>query len=335
MRGFGQIAKLCARSRGRTSASSPTIGPVHLELVGSVERRRRSAKAELLDGAAEPAASAVVPNDARLEPYWPRSSIVRRFGPASVLAFDRGARRRRALTRRRGRAPPSRSSSPFTRATTRRTSRAALLAYDALGLPLDSAQRARARIAARAGAARRRRSPGGGARSSTTPRTRTRVSMRAALDAPRRRGRARRSASPSSATMAELGPDAPRYHARDRRASPRAAASPRCSPSARSPRALHRGRDGFVETAGAGRARPRAARRRAPPAGRRVLVKASRSVGLERLPQRELRRRWTASSSPPSSRWSRRSSPGRKFIDFLRRASSASTSARRARRDTS
>jgi UDP-N-acetylmuramoyl-tripeptide--D-alanyl-D-alanine ligase len=64
MRGFGQIAELCAIARPQIGAIT-NIGPVHLELVGDVEGVRR-AKAELVE-ALPPGGTAVVPEDFPVE----------------------------------------------------------------------------------------------------------------------------------------------------------------------------------------------------------------------------------------------------------------------------
>jgi UDP-N-acetylmuramoyl-tripeptide--D-alanyl-D-alanine ligase len=64
MRGFGQIAALCEIARPQIGVIT-NIGPVHLELVDSLEGVRR-AKAELID-ALPPGGTAIVPADFRVE----------------------------------------------------------------------------------------------------------------------------------------------------------------------------------------------------------------------------------------------------------------------------
>ena len=73
-----------ARSPGPTSRSSRSIGPEHLELVGTVERVAE-ANAEAI-AALPPGGVAVVPADApELEPYLSRDDIeIRRFDRAAV-----------------------------------------------------------------------------------------------------------------------------------------------------------------------------------------------------------------------------------------------------------
>jgi UDP-N-acetylmuramoyl-tripeptide--D-alanyl-D-alanine ligase len=79
MRGLGQIAWLAAFARPDIAVIT-NIGPVHLELVGSVENVAR-AKAELVD-ALPSGGVAVVPDDPVLEPFLTRTDIeIRRVGP--------------------------------------------------------------------------------------------------------------------------------------------------------------------------------------------------------------------------------------------------------------
>ena len=66
MRGFGQIAELCEIARPDIGVIT-AIGPVHLELVGSVDGVARS-KAELVAALPE-GGIAVVPTSADLDPH--------------------------------------------------------------------------------------------------------------------------------------------------------------------------------------------------------------------------------------------------------------------------
>ena len=79
MRGLGQIAWLASFTRPDVAVIT-NVGPVHLELVETVENVAR-AKAELIDALA-PGGIAVVPDDEPLlEPYLTRTDIeIRRFG---------------------------------------------------------------------------------------------------------------------------------------------------------------------------------------------------------------------------------------------------------------
>ena len=78
MRGLGQIAWLASFARPEIGLIT-NIAPVHLELVGTVENVAR-AKAELIE-ALPPGGTAVVPDEPLLEPYLTRTDIeIRRFG---------------------------------------------------------------------------------------------------------------------------------------------------------------------------------------------------------------------------------------------------------------
>ncbi len=85
MRGLGQIAQLAAVARPDVGVIT-NVGPVHLELVQTVENVAR-AKAELIE--ALPAGGiAVVPHEPLLEPYLAREDIfVRRVDPEAPLPF--------------------------------------------------------------------------------------------------------------------------------------------------------------------------------------------------------------------------------------------------------
>jgi UDP-N-acetylmuramoyl-tripeptide--D-alanyl-D-alanine ligase len=86
MRGLGQIAEL-ARIAEPSVGVITNIGPVHLELVETVENVAR-AKAELIE-ALPPGGIAVVPNEPLLEPYLTREDIfVQRVDPNLELPFE-------------------------------------------------------------------------------------------------------------------------------------------------------------------------------------------------------------------------------------------------------
>jgi UDP-N-acetylmuramoyl-tripeptide--D-alanyl-D-alanine ligase len=73
MRGLGQIAQLAAVARPDVGVIT-NIGPVHLELVQTIENVAR-AKAELIE-ALPPGGIAVVPDEPLLQPYLQRTDIV-------------------------------------------------------------------------------------------------------------------------------------------------------------------------------------------------------------------------------------------------------------------
>jgi len=85
MRGLGQIAALAAAARPDVGVVT-SIGPAHLELVGTVERVAE-AKAELID-ALPPGGTAVVPaGESLLEPYLRDDLEVVRFGQGGDVAL--------------------------------------------------------------------------------------------------------------------------------------------------------------------------------------------------------------------------------------------------------
>ena len=91
MRGLGQITELCKIARPDIGVIT-AIGPVHLELVGSVDGVARS-KAELVAALPE-GGIAVVPESADLEPPLRDDIEVRRVGPVDVELRERRCIRR-------------------------------------------------------------------------------------------------------------------------------------------------------------------------------------------------------------------------------------------------
>jgi UDP-N-acetylmuramoyl-tripeptide--D-alanyl-D-alanine ligase len=79
MRGPGQIAELCAIAEPDVAVIT-NVGPVHVELLGSIEAIAAT-KAEIIDGL-RPGGTAVVPADAGpLAPHLDRAPNLLRFGP--------------------------------------------------------------------------------------------------------------------------------------------------------------------------------------------------------------------------------------------------------------
>ena len=119
MRGAGQIAELAAIAEPEVAVIT-NVGPVHVELLGSVEAIA-AAKAEVLDGAAAPTATAVAPVEAgELEPHLGAAPRLLRFGPGGDVEAVESAGRRgrhRGADRDPGRAR-SASTSPSPRRTT-------------------------------------------------------------------------------------------------------------------------------------------------------------------------------------------------------------------------
>ena len=251
-----------------------SIGPEHLELVGTVERVAE-ANAEAIV-ALPPGGIAVVPTDApELEPYLSRSDIeIRRFDRAG----SRGEGHEWTFPLPGGEITPDAAvhGAPHGREHARRTR-----AYEALGLPLEQAQEGADAIVLSRWRGEELPLPGGGIVVNDAYNANP-TSMRAALvDLAARAGGRRRVAILGE--MAELGETAPVYHERGRRAPGRAR---RSSSSSRSARVRVR--------TWAGRPRRRAAgfpaRRRSTTwracsnHGDAILVKASRAVGLEGIP---------------------------------------------------
>jgi UDP-N-acetylmuramoyl-tripeptide--D-alanyl-D-alanine ligase len=201
MRGFGQIAELCAYAKPDTGVIT-AIGPVHLALVGSVEGVARS-KAELLD-ALPSGGAAIVPDDAtELDDYLREDLIVFRVTPVDVelrpdgahVAF--GGRWIRFNVHSRHQA-----QNAFT----------ALHAYTALGLPVERADEGAAQVELSRWRGERLRLPGGGFVINDAYNANPASVQAALLDLVEHAETHRRLAILGG--MAELGKDAPRYHER-------------------------------------------------------------------------------------------------------------------------
>jgi UDP-N-acetylmuramoyl-tripeptide--D-alanyl-D-alanine ligase len=187
MRGFGQIAELCAIARPEIGAIT-NIGPVHLELVGDVEGVRR-AKAELLE-ALPPGGTAVVPEDFPVE----RDDIrVVRVGVSEVVVED-------------GRMLLGGVSFGFTARHHAANAAVALAVLDTLGLPRP----ARLDVEFSRWRGEELPLPGGGLLVNDCYNANP-VSMRAALQLLADRAEGRRRVA-ILGDMAELGPAGPSYH---------------------------------------------------------------------------------------------------------------------------
>ena len=279
MRGFGQIAALCEIARPDIGVIT-TIAPAHLELVGSLEGVAR-AKAELLEALPSGGAAVLPAALARARPV--RRPAVSPFAasPATPRSstgsrLDDGAR----LTRRCAR-PPRRARAERDRARHHADNAlAALLAYDALGLPLDDAHVGAGSVELSRWRGEELPLPG------RRPADQRRLEREPALDARRDRPSRRRRGRAATTVavlgdMAELGPDGPALPPRDRRA---------CRATAGVDGLLAVGplAAGYVEGAGFGEAVPdvdaaREALARLVEPGECVLIKASRAMGLEAL----------------------------------------------------
>jgi len=199
MRGAGQIAALAAFARPHIGVIT-NIGPVHLELLGSLEAVAR-AKGELLDVVEE----AVLPDEPLLDPFVPAGLPVRRFSPSDVISFEHGV----AVFRFDGR--ELELNLDLAMAHNAVNALAALHAYAALGLPLDRAQEGASHIELSRWHGEEVPLPGGGVLIADCWNANP-VSMRAALDHAVRVAAGRRVVAVLGG-MAELGPETPRYHA--------------------------------------------------------------------------------------------------------------------------
>ena len=159
MRGVGQIAELCAIARPQLTLVS-SIGPEHLELVGTIENVAR-ANGEAIE-ALPPGGVAVVPVDEPLlEPYLRRATSRSAASTCarSPVSTRRGRRGGCTLAIPGGRQTELELELPFDQRHMAANVLGALTAYDALGLPLERAQEGAAHRALRL-AQRRSRAAG-------------------------------------------------------------------------------------------------------------------------------------------------------------------------------
>jgi UDP-N-acetylmuramoyl-tripeptide--D-alanyl-D-alanine ligase len=135
MRGPGQIAELAAIAEPEVAVIT-NVGPVHVELLGSVEAIA-AAKAEVLSTLPEHGA-AVVPTDAaELEPHLERAPRLFRFGPGGdVSVVERGVEEGVTAALIATPAGPQRFHFPFTEEHNLTNALAAVAAGVALGAPL-------------------------------------------------------------------------------------------------------------------------------------------------------------------------------------------------------
>jgi UDP-N-acetylmuramoyl-tripeptide--D-alanyl-D-alanine ligase len=201
MRGLGQVAELCAIAQP-TLTLVTSIGPEHLELVGTVEDVAR-ANAEAIE-ALPPGGTAVVPaGEPLLDPFLRDDVVVRRFDPGAV---ERDGDAWRFVV---GHAE-IRLPLPFAQRHLAGNVLAALTAYDALGLPLGRATEGAVAIRLSRWRGEVRELPGGGLVVNDAYNANP-ISMRAALlDLDERAAGRRRVAVLGE--MAELGDESTRYH---------------------------------------------------------------------------------------------------------------------------
>jgi len=206
MRGLGQITELCGPARPDIGVIT-AIGPVHLELLGTVERVAE-AKAELV-AALPPGGTAVVPVDApQLEPFLRDDVELVRFGPGGDVRL---ARFEPPVLAADVRGTTVELEVPFTADHHARNALAALGAYAALELPLERAAEGAAGISFSRLRGEETELPGGGLLINDSWNANP-VSMRAALEYLVRRAAGRRTIAVLG-EMAELGEGAARFHA--------------------------------------------------------------------------------------------------------------------------
>jgi UDP-N-acetylmuramoyl-tripeptide--D-alanyl-D-alanine ligase len=193
MRGLGEIAYLAEIARPDIALIT-NVGPVHLELVETVENVAR-AKAELV-AALPPRGIAIVPDDPLLEPFLTRDDIdVRRFGTvAEPGVFEVGGRTIRLRTN---------LAAPYHQ----QNLLAALHVADALGVLLEDGD-LQVELSALRG--EELQLPGGGVLINDCYNANP-VSMRAALAHLAERGNGHRRVAVLG-DMAELGRGGPGYH---------------------------------------------------------------------------------------------------------------------------
>jgi UDP-N-acetylmuramoyl-tripeptide--D-alanyl-D-alanine ligase len=210
MRGVGQITELCDVARPDIGIIT-SVGPVHLELLGTIERVA-AAKAELI--AALPAGgTAVVPAGERyLEPYLERDDIdVLRFGDGGDIALTYfSARDGRSRLKVSAFGRPLTIEFSFAGRHNATNALAALAAYNALGLPLGKAQRGARQVKLSRWRGEEAPLPGDGVLINDCYNANP-LSMTAALEHLTERAGERRKVAVLG-DMAELGPGAPAYH---------------------------------------------------------------------------------------------------------------------------
>jgi UDP-N-acetylmuramoyl-tripeptide--D-alanyl-D-alanine ligase len=281
MRGVGQIAELSAVARPDIGVIT-SVGPVHLELLGTVERVAQ-AKAELID-ALPPGGTAVVrAGERHLDPYLQREDIeIVRFGDGgqfSLRSFEPHEGFSKLEIEASGVSLELEMS--FSGRHNATNALAALAAYYALGLPLRKAQRGARQVRLSRWRGEEVPLPGEGILINDCYNANP-LSMAAALEhLADRAGEHRKVAVLGD--MAELGPGAPAYHREIGAAASRAGVDVLLAvgPLARS---YLEGARGVPSTRWAPTVdQGLAALRQLLQPGDFVLVKGSRSMGLEAI----------------------------------------------------
>ena len=202
MRGFGQIRDLCEIARPTLGAIT-AVGPVHLEFVGDVAGVAR-AKAELLEALPAGAAAVVPAGVPELEPYLRDDLRTIRVGEdARLRSWTDGRLEAEVL------GEPVTLELPFRERHQAENALVALAVYAALGLPLDRAHEGASRIELSSLRGEEIALANGGVLINDCWNANP-ASMRAALAELAKRNGGRRIAVVGG--MAELGAEGSRYH---------------------------------------------------------------------------------------------------------------------------
>ncbi len=210
MRGLGQIAELCEIARPDVGIVT-SVGPVHLELLGTVERVAQ-AKAELIESLPSGGTAVVPAGEAYLEPYLMRDDIdVYRFGDGGDVSLSYfAAHGDRARIRVEAFGRPLTLEFSFSSRYNATNGLAALAAYHALGLPLGKAQKGARHVELSRLRGEEVPLPGGGVLLNDCYNANP-LSMAAALEHLSDRAGPRRKVAVLG-DMAELGPGGPTFH---------------------------------------------------------------------------------------------------------------------------
>jgi len=278
MRGLGQIADLCAVARPDVGVVT-SVGPVHLELLGSVENVAR-AKAELIQALPRGGAAVVPSDEPLLEPFLRRGDLrVLRFGgegDVRLAAFRPGTAGSEVEVEVLG--ERLELELPIGARHNAMNFLAALAAYVALGFPLAEAGRGGAAIKLSRWRGEEFPLPGAGVLVNDAYNANP-VSMAAALDHLAERAGSRRKVA-ILGDMAELGPEGAEYHRQVGEAAARAGVSVLVAVGSLAAEYLAGARVPTMRWVADAEAALAEATALVEP-GDCVLVKGSRSVGLE------------------------------------------------------
>ena len=225
MRGLGQIAELCKVARPDVGVIT-SVGPVHLELLGTVENVAR-AKAEVIDALPRSGAAVVPSSEPLLDPYLGRGDLrVVRFGAGGdvrLVSFRPGSGGSEVEVEVEVLGERLELELPLGARHNATNFLAALAAYTVLGFPPAAAGRGGAAIKLSRWRGEELPLPGGGVLVNDAYNANP-LSMAAALDhLAERAGSSRKVAILGD--MAELGPGSSEYHRQVGEAAARAGVS--------------------------------------------------------------------------------------------------------------